>query len=131
MVGGLLMGPIRHHLSENILAGGGGTLMGTALMLLIPQVPWPLFAVSMVILGLGFVSLHTTLQLRGTEISEVARGKAFSLFAFYLFSGIATGTAVFGRLVDAGRYETLFAIAGLGLISIGLGTAFPPRRICA
>ena len=56
-------------------------------------------------MGLGFVCLHTTLQLRATEISTAARGKAFSLFIFCLFTGISAGSAVFGRLVDAGHYE--------------------------
>ena len=73
------------------------------------------------------MGLHTTLQLRGTEISSTARGKAFSLFAFNLFAGIAIGTAVLGRLVDAGHYEAVFALAGVGLIMIGLGTALRSR----
>jgi predicted MFS family arabinose efflux permease len=129
MAGGTLMGPIRRRISENVLAGIGGTLMGTAFLLLIPRWPWLAFAVSMLALGLGFVGLHTTLQLRGTEISPTARGKAFALFAFNLFAGIATGTAVLGRLVDAGRYETLFGMAGIGLVLIGLGTALGPRHL--
>jgi YNFM family putative membrane transporter len=87
---------LRHRLSENALAGMGGLLMGAAYLILIPRWPWPVFALSMLMLGLGFVGLHSTLQLRGTEISPAARGKAFSLFAFNLFTGIAVGTAVLG-----------------------------------
>ena len=128
MTGGLLMGRLRRRLSENALAMLGGALMGTAYLILIPRWPWQGFAASMLFLGLGFVGLHTTLQLRGTEISPAARGKAFSLFAFSLFAGIAAGTAVLGRLVDAGNYEVLFTVAGLGLIGIGIGTALSPPR---
>ena len=127
MAGGLLMGPIRRRVSEDTLARLGGVLMGSAFLILIPRWPWPVFAVGMFALGLGFVGLHTTLQLRGTEISPSARGKAFSLFAFNLFTGIAVGTAVLGRLVDAGRYEVMYAIVGGGLILIGLGTGL--RRL--
>jgi predicted MFS family arabinose efflux permease len=126
MAGGLLMGPIRRRLSEDAMARLGGSLMGSAFLLLVPRWPWPAFAISMFGLGLGFVGLHTTLQLRGTEISPSARGKAFSLFAFNLFTGIAVGTAVLGRLVDAGRYEVMYAIVGIGLILIGLGTGLRP-----
>jgi predicted MFS family arabinose efflux permease len=122
MAGGLLIGPIRRRVSEDALARLGGTLMGGAFLILIPRWPWPVFAIGMFALGLGFVGLHTTLQLRGTEISPSARGKAFSLFAFNLFTGIAVGTAVLGRLVDAGQYEGMYAIVGSGLILIGLGT---------
>jgi MFS transporter, YNFM family, putative membrane transport protein len=130
MLGGLLMGRIRRRLSENSLAVLGGMLMGVAFLILVPRWPWIAFATSMPLLGLGCVGLHTTLQLRGTEIGgAVARGKAFSLFAFNLFLGISAGTAVLGRLVDAGHYEAVFSIAGVGLMSIGLGTVFSPPRL--
>jgi len=127
MIGGILMGRIRRRLSESALAALGGALMGAALLLLIPRWPWIAFATSMPLLGLGCVGLHSTLQLRGTEIGGPAgRGKAFSLFAFNLFVGIAAGTAVLGRLVDAGSYEAMFVIAGVGLTGIGLGTSLAP-----
>jgi predicted MFS family arabinose efflux permease len=129
MTAGVLMAAIRRWISESGLAALGGALMGSAYLMLIPRWPWPAFAVSMLGLGVGFASLHTTLQLRGTEISATARGKAFSLFAFTLFAGIAAGTAVLGPLVDAGRYELLFAIAGVGLVVIGLGTALVPHHL--
>ncbi len=82
----------------------------------------------MLILGLGYVCLHTTLQLRGTDISSTARGKAFSLFAFSLFLGLAAGSGAFGWLVDAGRYDLMFVIVGTGLIGIGVTTAFAPQH---
>jgi predicted MFS family arabinose efflux permease len=128
MTGGALVAALRRWVSEGALAALGGALMGTAYLILIPPWPWPVFAVSMLGLGFGYASLHTTLQLRGTELSPTARGKAFSLFAFTLFGGVAMGTAAIGPLVDAGRYETVFGIAGGGLILIGLGTALAPRH---
>ena len=129
MVGGSLMGHIRRRASENTLAAVGGSLMGAAFLGLVPHWPWVMFAASMALLGFGFVALHTTLQLRGTEIGgAAARGKAFSLFALSLFVGMATGTALLGRLVDAGNYEALFLIVGAGLALVGLGTACTPPR---
>lgn len=128
MIGGFLMDRIRRRLSENALAALGGLLMGASYLALIPKWPFIIFAISLFCMGIGYVSLHTTLQVRGTEISPAARGKAFSLFAFTLFSGIAAGSALFGRLVDAGRYETMFVIAGIGLIVIGLVTTLSPPR---
>jgi predicted MFS family arabinose efflux permease len=128
MTCGFFMGRIRRRFSENALAAFGGILMGGTYLALIPQWPFIVFAISMFLMGLGYVGLHTTLQLRGTEIHPMARGKAFSLFAFTLFSGIAIGSALFGRLVDAGHYEMIFAIAGIGLMAIGLLTTLSPAR---
>jgi predicted MFS family arabinose efflux permease len=96
--------------------------MGIGYLLLIPPWPWPLFATSMLVLGFGYAGLHTTLQLRGTELSPTSRGTAFALFAFSLFAGVAIGTASLGRLVDMGSYEAGFGVAGLGLAGIGLWT---------
>jgi predicted MFS family arabinose efflux permease len=128
MAGGFLLGRMRRFLSENDLAALGGLLMGTSFLMLLPKWPCTLFAIGMLLMGLGYVSLHTTLQVRGTEISSTARGKAFSLFTLTLFSGMAAGSAAFGRLVDAGRYDAMFVIAGVGLIAVGLATTLSPSR---
>jgi predicted MFS family arabinose efflux permease len=131
MAGGGLVPWSRRRLGERDLAAGGGVLMGLAYLLLVPRWPWPVWALAMLPLGLGFSALHTTLQLRGSEISAAARGKAFSLFAFSLFSGIALGTAGLGRLVDRGSDTLFLGVCGLGLTLVGLGTARfgrEPRR---
>jgi predicted MFS family arabinose efflux permease len=127
MTGGLMMGRIRSRFSENTLAIAGGLLMGLSYLAFIPHWPISVFVAGLLTMGLGYASLHTTLQLRGTEISVASRGKAFSLFAFNLFGGLSLGSAVFGWLVDAGWYEAVFAIAGVGLIGVGLATALSPE----
>ena len=128
MAGGALMAPIRRHLSEPRLARWGGLLMGVSLLLILPARTWPSFAVAMLLLGLGFVGLHTTLQVYGTEISQAARGKAFSLFPASLSAGMAAGTAVMGPLVDAGGERLMLAICGVGLVAVGAVTARIRRR---
>lgn len=129
MAGGVLMAPLRRYLSERGLAGWGGALMGVALLLLlIPAGGWPLFAAAMLLLGWGFVGLHTTLQVYGTEISRAARGKAFSLFPASLSAGAAAGTAAMGPLVDAGAERVMLVICGAGLIVVGVATAYIRRR---
>jgi predicted MFS family arabinose efflux permease len=129
MVGGAFMGPLRRRLSEHRLAGVGGSLMGIALLMIVPGAgSWPVFALAMLLLGLGLVGLHTTLQVHGTEISPAARGKAFALFPFSLFSGVAVGTAVMGRLVDAGGERVMLVVCGVGLMAVGFVTARIRRR---
>ena len=127
MVGGSLMAPVRRRVSENALAGGGGALLALAFLALIPRWPWAVFGAAMLLLGLGFVALHTTLQVRATEISTANRGKAFSLFAFSLFVGLSAGTATLGRLVDAGQENAMLAISALGILVVG-ATAARARR---
>jgi DHA1 family inner membrane transport protein len=127
MVGGALMARLRRRLSENGLAGGGGLLMGVALLMIIPGGgplgSWPVFAAAMLLLGLGFVGLHTTLQVRATDISQAARGKAFSLFPASLFAGVAAGTAAMAPIVDRGGEVVVLALCGTGLVVVGLVTA--------
>jgi len=128
MVGGVVMGRSRARLSERGLAAWGGLIMGVAMLMMVPDGPWPVFAAAMLLLGLGFVGLHTTLQVYGTEISQVARGKAFSLFPASLFTGTAVGTAVMGPLVDAGSEDIMLAVSGVGLAGVGIITAGIRRR---
>jgi len=128
MAGGLLIGWINRRLSEGVQAMVGGLLMGAAFLVLIPRWPTGVFAAAMLVLGLGVVGLHTILQLRATEISATARGKAFGLFAVANFSGVAAGSAFFGRIVDTGHYETMLLMVGIGLVVTGLATALAPRR---
>jgi predicted MFS family arabinose efflux permease len=128
MTGGMAMEQIRRRFAENELAALGGSLMGLSYLALIPRGSLAAFGLCLLLMGLGYVSLHTTLQLRGTEIHPAARGRAFSLFAFALFAGIAAGAALFAGLADRGNYRAMFAIAGIGLIAIGQLTARPPRR---
>jgi hypothetical protein len=40
---------------------------------------------------------------------------------------MSIGSAALGWLVDAGWYEAMFAIAGVGLIGVGLATALAPQ----
>ena len=132
MVGGALMGSLRRRLSEDGLAWVGGLVMGLALLAIAPRIgpldSWVVFATAMLLLGLGFVGLHTTLQVHATEISQAARGKAFSLFPFSLFSGVAAGTAAMGPRVDAGGEHVMLAGCGLGLVGVGIVTARIRRR---
>jgi len=132
MVGGALMGPMRRRFSEGGLAWTGGFAMGVALLMIAPPGArldtWVIFAAAMLLLGLGFVGLHTTLQVHATEISQAARGKAFSLFPFCLFADVAAGTAALGPLVDAGAQSVMLVGTGLGLMGVGIVTARIRRR---
>ena len=117
--GALWVGRLAPALGERTLAAWGGWIEGGAFALLLPGLPWPAFAVSLGAIGLGLAWLHSTLQTRGTEIAPAARGQAFALFALGYFVGGAAGTAVFGRLVDAGALQLVLAACAVGLAALG------------
>jgi MFS transporter, YNFM family, putative membrane transport protein len=78
------------------------------------------------LLGAGYVWLHSTLQTRGTELSAEARGKAFALFAVSLFAGVAISAAVLGRLIDAGLVGTMAAVCAGGIVAVAAWVAAQP-----
>lgn len=96
----------------------GGALLGGGYLTLLVIRPWPLTALPLLAMGVGFALFHSTLQTRATELLPAARGTAVAVFAFSLFVGGSIGTAAFGWLVTAAGYVPLLLIAGLALLGI-------------
>jgi predicted MFS family arabinose efflux permease len=119
LVGGVSLVRIRTHLPERYLAAFGGGLKGGAYLLMSASGSLLVFAAAIVMLGFGYIALHTTLQTRATELAPEARGTAVALFAFFLFLGGALGSAIFGPLVDHGWHRLFLVICGLGLLVLG------------
>jgi len=74
------------------------------------------------VLGMGYYTMHGTLQTRATEMAPEARGTAISLFAFAFFMGQSTGPILLGRILQARGYPAAFITAGIGLAALA-GTA--------
>ena len=100
----------------------GGALLGSAFIAigLIPN--WQSFIPLVIVLGMGYYTMHGTLQTRATEMAPEARGTAISLFAFAFFMGQSTGPILLGRILQASGYPAAFITAGAGLIALA-GTA--------
>ena len=96
----------------------GGTLLAIAFVgvAFIPN--WFLFIPCALLMGIGFNSLHGTLQTKATEMAPTARGTAVSLFAFSLFMGQSLGAFLMGHIFEAQGYQSVFMIAGIGLGTI-------------
>lgn len=88
----------------------GGSVLATACALHAAMPVWQLFPVAMVLFGLGYVTLHGTLQTRATELDPAARATAVSLFAFTFFLGQGTGPVVVGLLKSAGGATLAFGL---------------------
>ena len=84
---------------------------------------WPVQFAAFTLLGLGFYTMHASIQVTATELSSTARGAAMSLHSFFFFVGHASGPVLYGLgFVKLGSAVTL-TIAALIALGIGIVTA--------
>jgi len=98
----------------------GGTLLGVAFVLIGLISAWPWFIPLVVLLGMGYYTMHGTLQTRATELAPEARGTAISLFAFFFFMGQATGPQLLGSILKSHGYGAAFISAGVSLFIVAV-----------
>ncbi len=101
-----------------LLLGGGLITVGYGFLALLPA--WWLFPIAVVLFGMGYFTMHGTLQTRATELDPKARATAVSLFAFAFFLGQAVGPALLGRLIAATDYKVGFGTAALCVLALAL-----------
>jgi YNFM family putative membrane transporter len=94
----------------------GGSLLCSAYLLIGWLTAWWLFIPGMILYGMGYFTMHGTLQTRATEINPKARSTAVSLFAFIFFLGQGIGPILMGQAIQAGGYGPAFTIGGTGLL---------------
>lgn len=98
----------------------GGSLLFAASVLIGFLPVWWLFIPGMILYGMGYYTMHGTLQTRATELNPKARATAVSLFAFIFFLGQGIGPIVMGQAIRAVGYGPSFAAAGAGLFLLAL-----------
>ena len=74
----------------------GAIVAGLALGLAAMELSWPVELVAFTVLGVGFYTLHGSIQVQVTELSTQARGAAVSLHSFSFFVGHASGPVLYG-----------------------------------
>src|SRR3954470_8680156 len=75
---------------------GGGIIAALALGIVSFDMMWPVQFAAFTLLGLGFYTLHASIQVTATELSTTARGAAMSLHSFFFFIGHASGPVLYG-----------------------------------
>ena len=98
----------------------GGALLGVGFVSIGLMPSWHFFIPAVIVVGMGYYTMHGTLQTKATELSPQARGAAISLFAFFFFLGQATGPQLLGAVVRAQGYGAAFVTAGAGLFATAL-----------
>jgi DHA1 family inner membrane transport protein len=102
---------------------GGGVIAAFALAIVSFDLAWPIQFVAFTVLGLGFYTMHASIQVTATELSSTARGAAMSLHSFFFFIGHASGPVLYGLgFIKLGSAVTL-TIAAVIAMAVGIVTA--------
>lgn len=90
------VGQLVARFRERVLMAAGGTVAAIGLALVALNSPWYELMAVFLLLGLGFYSLHGSIQLHVTELSQTARGAAMSMHSSTFFFGQAIGPIYYG-----------------------------------
>jgi DHA1 family inner membrane transport protein len=135
-VGGIVysisIGALLRLLGQKWVMIGGGLLMAIGIAALAFAPPWQVQCLVFAVMGLGFYSLHASIQVFVTELAPATRSSAIAFHTFSIFVGQSIGTVAFGYgLAWMGSPPTLAvcsaAIALTGIVSALLLTR--PRRV--
>lgn len=100
----------------------GGSLLAVGYVGVAFLPVWWLFIPCVITLGMGYFTMHGTLQTRATELAPEMRGTAVSLFAFFFFLGQSAGAASIGWLAGSAGYKVAFSTVGIGLFVLAIVT---------
>jgi len=118
VVGGKLSGKLVNIIgSKNVLSLGLSAAAMADIIIWISGTRLVVFALSIALMGLGFIFAHSTLVTRATEFAQKSRGAAMSLVAFCFMGSGGIGTAIGGRIIEAHGIKSIFMIYGMGLLS--------------
>lgn len=111
---GRVVGRVARRIGERrmIAFGGAGVVIGYGMTTLQPAILF--FTVAMILMGVAFMMMHSTLQTRATELAPTARATGISLFAFSLFLGSSLGALLTAQSIDRlGYNETMLALGAV------------------
>lgn len=107
----------------NRLMIGGAAVVALQFVIIALGPRWEIQAISFLIMGWGFYSLHGSLQVFSTDLAPEARASAMSLHAFCFFMGQAVGPIIYGfSLVHAGKQATLI-LSAIAILVLGIVAA--------
>lgn len=88
------------------------------------QPSWPVQLAAFVLLGCGFYTVHSYIQVQSTELSATARGAALALHASFFFLGHGCGPVLYGlAFTFIGVMPALF-LGALCILAVGLVVRF-------
>ena len=116
----LAVTPLTRRWRPRQLMIGGSAVAAVAFAIVAFDPPWPIQFAAFVVLGIGFYSLHSCIQVEATELSITARGTAMSLHSLFFFLGHATGPILYGIGFTAFGASRSVLLGGALVLLIGL-----------
>lgn len=126
LFGGSKIGALAKKIGRNevVLAGEVFALVSAALLCSTSLFPyWQIALVATVCLGLGYISVQSTLATIALDITAGASGLPSGLIGLGLFCGGGLGSAAGGLLLLQGTYQTIWISFGVMLLVLLLVTA--------
>ncbi len=77
------------------------------------QGSWPFEAAAFVLFGIGFYSIHNSLQTQATELAPQHRGASVALFAFFFFLGQSAGPLFYALAFEVA--EARYVVTAVGV----------------
>jgi predicted MFS family arabinose efflux permease len=111
---------VSDRLGKGILISIGGTLLALGYAAGALSQSLPSISLAACFVGGGFVFMHSTLQTWATEVVPEARATVISFFAAALFVGSGLATTAAAPLAEEGAFGTLFTLAALVALPLGL-----------
>ncbi|MGE3711341.1 MAG: MFS transporter [Hyphomicrobiaceae bacterium] len=99
-------------MGQTLLMAGGGVVATAGLIGLAMELDWMTVAALFAVTGFGYMMLHNSIQTHSVELAPTARSSAYSMHAFFFFTGQSLGPILFGLVQHAaGAFTALVACA--------------------
>ncbi len=115
------------RLGQGRMIRAGGMLGGLALAGIALAPSAIVLVGACLLLGLGFYMMHSSIQMRVTEVAPMARGSAVALHAFSFFLGQSLGPVAMGVGRAVVGVEAALILAAIGLVALAWRLGRPAR----
>ncbi len=119
---------VADKLGKGALISLGGVLLALGYATGALSQSLPSISLAACLVGGGFAFMHSTLQTWATEVAPEARATVISFFAAALFVGSGLATTAAAPLAEESAFGTLFALAALVALPLGLIGGLARRR---
>lgn len=114
LVGALILPLLLRWMGRHTMMAAGGILGATGLVGLALSLSAGYTVAAFSVTGLGYMMLHNSIQTESVELAPSARSSAYSMHAFFFFTGQALGPIVVGLLLALlGTAAAMFTCAAL------------------